>query len=123
VKVTVGLELFHPAAFGAGVMAPVIVGRTLSTPMTCRIKLSPGMPRNSTVNWFVLRRVTGFVRRVMFALKSLSLKMTTPLRVTMALETPLLSIRIVNVVVGSRALKLDVTGVGAPAARTNVTGP
>src|SRR6185295_6321696 len=30
VKVTVGLELFHPAAFGAGVTVAVIVGGTLS---------------------------------------------------------------------------------------------
>ena len=123
VKVMVGFELFHPAAFGAGVIAPVMVGGTLSTPMICRIKLSPGLPLSSTVNWFVARSVTGFVSSVTLALKSLGLKMSTPFKVTMALETPLLSIRIVSVVVGSRAVKLAVTGVGAPVPRTKVTGP
>lgn len=44
VKVTVGFELFHPAAFGAGVTPAVITGGMLSTPMICTVKLSPGDP-------------------------------------------------------------------------------
>src|SRR5689334_16057151 len=50
VKLTIALELFHPAALGAGVTTPVIVGATLSTPIIWILRLSPGEPRMSIVN-------------------------------------------------------------------------
>ena len=50
VKVTVASELFQPAAFGAGVTVPMMVGAHPCTPKICRLKLSPSLPRNSTDN-------------------------------------------------------------------------
>ena len=93
VKLTVTLLLFHPAAFGKGLTLDTIIGATLSTPIICNVRLSSGFPLSTTDNWFVARRVTGFVNRVMVALKSFWVKMSTPLSVITALDTFALSIR------------------------------
>jgi hypothetical protein len=93
VKEMVGSDLCHPAELGAGVTMLVILGRVLSTPMICRIKLVPGALRNSTDNWLTARRVTGFVISVTLELKSLGPTTVTPLSLTIALETLELSIR------------------------------
>jgi hypothetical protein len=44
VNVTVGLALFHPAAFGAGVTAPVMVGGTLSAVPIVAVNLEERLP-------------------------------------------------------------------------------
>jgi hypothetical protein len=85
--------------------------------------LSPGLPPNSTVNLLVANGVMVLVSTVTVWLKSLSLKMLTPLSVTIALETPALSIRIVNEAERSRTLNVTVTGVGSPLSRVNCIGP
>jgi hypothetical protein len=92
-KVTVTLELFHPAALAAGAATAMIVGGTLSTPMIWRLNDSPGWPRNSTDSWLLSSSVTGFVINVTLVLKSFGTATSTPFRVTTALETPVLPIR------------------------------
>ena len=50
-------------------------------------------------------------------------RMLTPLSVTIVLETPALSIRIVNEAERSRTLNVTVTGVDSPLSRVNCIGP
>ena len=58
VKVTVGLDLFQPAAFGAGLTVAVIVGGTLFAPPKLAANLEERLPASNTTE--ALPRYCGF---------------------------------------------------------------
>jgi hypothetical protein len=67
----VGVARTTPILGATGVVPPL--------PMTRSVRLSPGLPLNSTVNLLVANGVMVLVSTVTVWLKSLSLKMLTPL--------------------------------------------
>src|SRR5260370_25554689 len=81
-KLTVTLELFHPVAFGGGLMTPEMLGKSSSTPTISRAIPLPGGESNLMINRSSSRRLTFFWLRQVCRFYSFGPTVWTPFRNT-----------------------------------------
>ena len=80
-KLTVTSVLFQPAKLGVGLTVAVMVGGSLSIPMTSTVITLPGLPFKVRTSWFDESTLTGMERKgAFFFLKTFEPAMIRPFR-------------------------------------------